>query len=261
MKVTPQQFYLETPLYTPILFGDRNDLKSYVRSYYVKPFEGYNPNRGHETTYALDGISGDLPDNKSSFIEVRLTCKRNGDVFYFYLFWDDVNKTLMKTGQYPSVADFHVDQIKQYDKLLNKQKLREFTKAIGLAANGVGIGSFVYLRRIFEDLIYEAYGEYVKKHGELADFNKKRMAEKIDALHDFLPEFLIENKELYGILSKGIHELDEKDCLDHFDAVKVGIEMILDEKLEQLNKKKKAEVARLKIQQAASAIAKPEAKP
>ena len=40
--------------------------------------------------------------------------------------------------------------IKQYDKELRKPDLKEFTRAIGLAANGVGIGSFVYLRRIFE---------------------------------------------------------------------------------------------------------------
>jgi hypothetical protein len=267
MQTTPVQFFLETPLYTGISIEDEKDLAIFVNRKYsnMTEFHGYNPKQGLETTYTVYGT--DFLDfrkdcfNKDGYHRLELRCKRSTDVFQFYVHWNADNKTLMKIGQHPTVADFHLDSIKQYDKLLKKEKLREFTKAIGLAANGVGIGSFVYLRRIFEDLIYEAYGEYVKKHGELAEFNKKRMTEKINSLHDFLPEFLVENKELYGILSKGIHELDEKDCLAHFDAVKVGIEMILDEKLEQLNKKKKAEAARLKIQQAASAIAKPEEKP
>jgi hypothetical protein len=38
---------------------------------------------------------------------------------------------------------------------------------------------------------------------------------------------------LYGILSKGIHELSEQECLDIFLVVKLGIELILDEKIKQ----------------------------
>ncbi|KLT64020.1 hypothetical protein [Pedobacter sp. BMA] len=266
MQITPSEFFLETPLYTGVTIENENDLEIFVkRKYYdITEFHGYNPKQRLETTYAVHGaeFTNFRTDcfNKNGYHLLELRCKRSTDVFKFYVRWDADNKILMKIGQYPTIADFHIDQVKQYDKLLDKEKLREFTKAIGLAANGVGIGSFVYLRRIFEDLIYEAYSEYVNKNGQLDGFNKKRMADKIDTLHDFLPEFLVENKELYGILSKGIHELEEKDCLAHFDAVKVGIEMILDEKLEQLNKKKKAEAARLKIQQAASAITKPEVK-
>ncbi len=29
---------------------------------------------------------------------------------------------------------------------------------------------------------------------------------------------------MYGLLSKGVHELSERDCLDHFDTLKIGIE-------------------------------------
>ena len=35
----------------------------------------------------------------------------------------------------------------------------------GLGYIGVGIGAFVYLRRVFEDLIYEAYGQAKTKEG------------------------------------------------------------------------------------------------
>lgn len=44
--------------------------------------------------------------------------------------------------------------------VLDKKSLFEFKRAIGLAAHGTGVGSFVYLRRIFEGLITETYETY-----------------------------------------------------------------------------------------------------
>ena len=165
----------------------------------------------------------------------------------------------MKIGQYPSIADFHISQIKKYDKVLTTEKLKEFTRAIGLAANGVGIGSFVYLRRIFEDLIEEAHS----KASELslwneADYKQKRIVEKIELLKPFLPDFLVENRTLYGILSVGIHSLKEEDCLAYFETVRVGIELILDEKLEKFQKQLKIEEAKKKLAVVASKVTKKE---
>jgi len=62
-----------------------------------------------------------------------------------------------------------------------------------------------------------------------------------------LPSFLVENRGLYSILSKGIHSLSEEECLRYFDTVRVGIELILDEKHEQLEKRKKLEKAKSAI--------------
>lgn len=67
------------------------------------------------------------------------------------------------------------------------------------------------------------------------------MDEKILLLKNHLPEFLIKNKVLHSILSKGIHSLSEEECLMYFEKVRVGIELILDEKIEQELKKKKIE--------------------
>ena len=39
------------------------------------------------------------------------------------------------------------------------------------------------------------------------------MAEKIGFLQDHLPAFLVESKQLYGIFSEDIHELDNDMCL------------------------------------------------
>lgn len=48
-------------------------------------------------------------------------------------------------------------------------------------------------------------------------------------LKNSIPEFPVNNKTLYSILSKGIHELSEEECLDIFPVLKTAIEYILDE--------------------------------
>jgi hypothetical protein len=49
----------------------------------------------------------------------------------------------MKVGQYPSIANLHISRFKDFTKVISKEKIKEVTRGIGLAANGVGIGSFV----------------------------------------------------------------------------------------------------------------------
>ena len=44
---------------------------------------------------------------------------------------------------------------------------------------------------------------------------------------------------VYGILSKGVHELSEDECKEYFTVLRESIEMILDEKLERLKKEKR----------------------
>ena len=53
------------------------------------------------------------------------------------------------------------------------------------------------------------------------------MAERIKMLQRYLPEILIKNKTIYGILSKGIHELSEEECREYFPVVKECIYQIL----------------------------------
>ena len=53
------------------------------------------------------------------------------------------------------------------------------------------------------------------------------MAERIKMLEGYLPEVLIKNTTIYGILSKGIHELSEEDCRKYFPVVKECIYQIL----------------------------------
>jgi len=188
----------------------------------------------------------------SGFCRNSYVCSRNENHQYFSYYLKLEKSKLLKIGQWPSVADFQIPQVEKYRKILGEEEYKEFTRGIGIAAHGVGIGSFVYLRRVFENLIEEAH---VKTKVENTNFPneeylKARMDDKIKMVKDYLPEFLVENRNLYAILSKGIHDLTEEECLQYFETVKIGIEQILDEKIIQKEKAEKAAKAREAIQKA-----------
>lgn len=259
IELSPEYVFFKMPLYSPVIiteenFRDFEHILIFSQGHNGNAVEGNNPFLGNKpTTFVGYGHPGgehmDYVLKYGGLRGTSIRCVRDGHVLTYYFHFDRETSKFMKVGQFPSVADFQIQDIKKYKNLLTKEKLREFAKAIGLAANGVGIGSFVYLRRIFEDLISEAYSLALKDQKIDADsFVKERMDKKIVVLKDYLPEFLFQNRSLYSILSVGIHSLSEEDCLMHFDAVKVGIELILDEKLEQLNKAKKLKEANQKIE-------------
>ncbi|RPD40603.1 short-chain dehydrogenase [Chitinophaga barathri] len=248
-------FFFDTPIYTVEKIGDSEINSSEFDALFYfndkRDVEGYNPWRKVASTFSITRrltYSESDFKIKGGYASVIISCKRYHDEFIFYIFWNPSNKTIIKIGQFPTVADFHLGEMKQYNKVISTEMLKELTRAIGLAANGVGIGSYVYLRRIFEYLIGEAYTKAKVDSAILeADFKKARMDEKIDLLHSYLPNFLIESKSMYSILSVGIHELDEQTCLAHFDTLRVGIEIILDEKLEEFRRKEKIETAKQKL--------------
>lgn len=254
MAFNLEQFLFNTPIYTKVAINeqdlDSSDFDALFNTYNDINIEGYNPMRKVDSTFKITRTltySNSVIKSSGGYSTLHLSCKRYNDLSMFYILYEPEN-FLMKIGQYPTVADFHIGEIKQYKNVISDEKLREFTRAIGLAANGVGIGSFVYLRRIFEFLINEAYSK-AKADGVVleADYQRARMDEKIDLLHSYLPSFLVENKAMYSILSLGIHELNEQTCLAHFDTLRVGIEIILDEKLDEQKKKDKIEEAKKKL--------------
>ena len=184
----------------------------------------------------------------NGFDRVVYSCTRaEGHKYYAYYF--KKGSSLTKVGQWPSAADFQIPQVENYRKILGEEEYKEFARGIGLAAHGVGIGSFVYLRRVFENLIEEAYTKAQAENKEFSNkYLKARMDEKIKMVKDYLPEFLVENRSLYAILSTGIHDLTEDECLQYFETVKIGIEQILDEKIIQKEKSEKTVKAREAIQ-------------
>jgi len=148
---------------------------------------------------------------------------------------------LVKISQHPSVADIAFPELKQYRKVLSKGDMGEMRRAIGLHAQGIGVGSYVYLRRILERVIDQAKDMAIADSAITeAEYVPKKMAERIKMLKDYLPDILVNNPTVYGIISKGIHELSEEDCIEYFPIVKECIFMVL-EKWEQARKKAESE--------------------
>jgi len=104
----------------------------------------------------------------------------------------------------------------------------------------LGIGSFTYLRRVLEKVVDEIaiqkYGKEPSWELETWKKSKKRFEYILDDLSEMLPDFLRGKKVLYEILSKGIHELNENECIEHFIEVRDAIEEILDDKMQQEQK-------------------------
>lgn len=238
--MTTQEFIFDLPLYTPVKLSEYNILDDLTKGYIS--IDGYNPLRGVDSTFKLEQRIDYtyLPIEGTRM--VRFDCRRYGDFLYVMIHFDRQNNYIEKVGQYPSVADIHIAQVKKYKKVLGESYIKDFTKAIGLAANGIGTGSFVYLRRVFEHLIEEIASEAIK-NGEIdkTQFESCKMDNRLKLLSNHLPEVIMENKPLYGVLSAGIHALSEEECLNYFYVVRAVIELILDdmEHARQMEEKKK----------------------
>ncbi|MCX6789869.1 MAG: hypothetical protein NTZ42_04710 [Candidatus Gribaldobacteria bacterium] len=241
-KISKHKFFFELPLYTPIELGD---LEKSFWEFFKGDVDAYSPD-GFDTTYTIAIWNlGQSDSTYNGYYALNLECKRKGNTLEFFIY--KTNEAIMKVGQLLSLVDLQYAEIeKKYDKVLPRQDLHDLKKAIGLMTHGAGAGSLVYLRRIFENIIWNTYKEYKASIG-VADeeFLKKRMDEKVDFLKTFLPSQLVEMKSIYGILSKGVHELTEEECLTYFPALKLSIILILDQKIEEdARSKKDAETKR-----------------
>lgn len=234
--ITYDYLFNELSLYTPI---------DYQISYEIPvtpSMDSYCINCGKESTFKRFSLSDLIPHSHigtSEYTSYMFRCTRNENHQYTMILQTAGEKT-MKIGQYPSLRDLASEDIKKYKKVLASD-FGNFKEAIGLNAHGVGAGSFVYLRRIFENLIEEKRQLALEEQTDWSDeiFSHSKMDEKIKLLRVYLPDFLVENRKIYSILSKGIHELDDQECLELFPELRLAIELILDEKLSDIEKKQK----------------------
>jgi hypothetical protein len=239
------EFLFNAPLYAKFDLGNDGAVAQSLFGLDWKNVDGHCPYCHERTVYSRfrgmwpqGGEWANFSPRKSSRIDsIVLRCARNDDhqiIFYLRIHAGSI----FKIGQYPSLADISNDESKLYRGVLNEDDSSEFHKAIGLAAHGVGIGSFVYLRRIFERLIYRRFEEFkTSENWEDGRFAQMRMEEKIDLMRNHLPGFLVTSRKIYSILSLGIHELDEAQCLSFFEILKNSITVILND-----DKKKKEEL-------------------
>lgn len=205
-----------------------------------------------ECAYAYDSALSKWKQRLSFFREKYLDQHRNFTVaakckkvhefqatFHVTDDWD-----LIKIGQYPSRMEFE-RYIKEYNKVLSKENNRELNSAVGLAAHGIGAGAYVYLRRVFERLVFDIFNKEYKGEITLEQFNSEKMEDKLKILNIHFND-TINKKLLYGILSKGIHELEETECREYFNVVLQALLIILEDRFEKNEKiKREKEIAKL----------------
>jgi len=169
-----------------------------------------------------------------------LKCSKCGRFHVYYFYYDFKSEEIIKIGQYPSTDLKSKVHAKKYKELL-ADDYDEYITAIKNNSVGVGIGAYVYLRRILERLVEEAHqGKKVSDDWNEILYQKSKFSEKIDLVSDIINDDSMKLiKSLYGILSKGIHQLSENECLNSFNVLKTAIELILDEKLATIEKNKK----------------------
>ncbi|WP_157629716.1 hypothetical protein [Rhizobium gallicum] len=82
------------------------------------------------------------------------------------------------------------------------------------------------------------------------------MAEKIEALKADLPQAVVKYKAAYGILSKGIHELSEDECIRYFPVLRSAIIAILEQDLQNRLKREKEQALELEMQRIMGSLGK-----
>jgi hypothetical protein len=199
----PEDFIFKTPLYEVIYWKeddeseDENDTDYSFEGETEKELliqnivcfeekvDGYCVECAKETTYKrVDKVTPTYDIARlmsvSRTMGMIYSCSRNDNhkIELFYKTFPN-QKCLVKIGQIPSLASLIKGNSNKYRKILGGQ-FAEYSKAIGLVSHGIGIGSFVYLRRIFENLIEDAHLRSLQD-GTLneEDYIKSRMNEKI----------------------------------------------------------------------------------
>lgn len=130
---------------------------------------------------------------------------------------------VMKVGANPSIHDVKGFDFDRYKKFLEKtDAVEDYKKAELSYADGYYVGSFAYLRRVFEKMI----NYYLDIVDERPESNKSEDKIKvIKKLFDSRINSQLTN--LYAILSQGIHELEEDECEEYYIFLKGIIDMQL----------------------------------
>lgn len=141
---------------------------------------------------------------------------------------------VQKIGQFPALS---IDIPKQLDKNLGEEAAGLYKKALVSRNQNYGLGAVTYMRRVVEDKtdeLIEVVAQTAESHGVEASVVEKIRAassgratyeEKLKLASTVLPSSLTPDGAnplgvLYGLVSQGVHELSEKDCIKVADEIR-----------------------------------------
>ena len=213
----------------------------------LRPFEDINNCHIVRFHNLIPGYSDEQWEKEyNNVFLIEFTCQHDcGEAHYITL--QIANSRIQKIGEFPTFAKEEVNtKLFRYKSLIS-EFYPELTKAVSAYSQNMGVASFVYLRRILEHLIEGKYKQYGGTAEESKFIDKLHVVEKYEKV---IPDDFNEIKnQIYSVLSKGVHEYEESECLTLFPAVKYIIESILDEELLKREKAKKTQEAKKIIQE------------
>jgi hypothetical protein len=251
---------LRLPLYEKIHIGDEKQKVAESILLFEKTFDAYCPFCRLDSTFkshvledvtkkykqysALMPISnpGEVSKQFSIWdtrnIQKTVQCTRDAHELRYYFTVEDTY--LVKIGQHPPLSEHSLAETTDFAQVLSRILLNELNTAIDLATHGVGVGSYVYLRRVFESLINEAHLTALLNEGwNENQYKEVGMKGRIQMLAPNLPDFVVETEQLYSLFDKTLHELTDNECLANFDVLKNGIFAIAEERLIQLSRSRR----------------------
>lgn len=166
-----------------------------------------------------------LLNDKIWYLEYHCKCTNKDEHRYLMMISIELkngNFIVRKIGQNPSMITVKEFDFDKYKKILDRLNAYDDYKKADLSnAEQFYVGSYAYLRRIFEKMIYYYLGD-----DKIED---DHMDKKIEAVkEEFDPRVRKLLKNLYGILSVSIHELDEEQSKEYYEYLKAIIDMQLE---------------------------------
>lgn len=153
----------------------------------------------------------------------------------------DGNTLLVKkVGQDPDVF-LHTYVCSRENEVFLKdiKALEDYRRMYERFINNDYVSSLLYMRRIIEKYIFYVFN--INKSGlsiTEEEFGKKKTSEKIDAIKCYLPEVFSKNTCVYGIVSKGIHQLESDECKNWYYDLEKLINRIVDFEVNKKEDKK-----------------------
>jgi len=214
-----------------------NEIEAYCENcQQSRPFQDFR-SRGSGAGFAVEAVK-----TGNSYFEFScVSCRKETHYFHVRQIVDEETIKLQKYGEFPRKL---LDRDKVLQKFF-KEDSEYYEKAIICLANGYGIASFAYFRRILEnnisrllDLLLED-AESTDQNEEIRNAigelkNETPMSNKIKIANSALPQYLKPDGlnplgKLYQILSEGVHTYSDKECLQKAVGAKECIRFLIGE--------------------------------
>lgn len=173
------------------------------------------------------------------YIEYQLTCTNDSNHKYLMIISIEQRMDtfiVKKIGQDPSMLSVHGFDFEKYKEQLTKINAYDDYKKADLSnAEHFYVGAYAYLRRIFEKML----NNYIKENN--VTLKDEHVDTKIKAVKDCFDSRIKDLlKNLYGILSKSIHELDEEQSKEYYQYLKSIIDIQLEFEFTENEKNKQS---------------------